>query len=186
MPEPKLAIDSEEYFESIYQHYKKKALNTSLNIVQNLSDAEEIMQDVFVEFYFKRVEFRGEASIGTWIYRITVNKSLDLLKKKKRQKHFAWFTSLFDPSSGKELHVSPDFQHPGVIMENEESTMLLFKNIEKLPEKQKTALILSVMEQLSYDEISLIMETTVSSVESLLFRARQNLRKWLEPQLNKK
>ncbi len=169
-------IESEEYFESVYQHFKKKVLNTSLNIVQNISDAEEIMQDVFVELYFNRQSFRGESQIGTWIYRITVNKSLDLLRKRNRQKNFAWLTSLFDVN-GKEMHAALDFEHPGVILENQESTAAIFKKIAALPENQKIALVLSVMEQLSYEQISQVMNKSIISVESLIFRARQNLRK---------
>ncbi len=172
--------DAEEYFQQLYGQYKKKVLNTALNMVQNLEDAEEIMQDVFVELYFNLHNFRGESALGTWIYRIAVNKSLDFIKKKKRKKRFGWLTQLFDPESGRELHVISDFVHPGIQMENQENMALLFSHIDKLPEKQKTALILSTVEQLSYEEISKVMETSISSVESLLFRARQNLKKNLE------
>ncbi len=169
--------DPEAHFQSLYAQYKRKVLNTALNMVQSLEDAEEIMQDVFVELYFNMSQFRGESSLSTWIYRITVNKSLDLIKKKKRKKRFGWLTGLFDENSGRELHVVSDFVHPGVLLENQEEMAGLFSMIDQLPEKQKTALVLSVMEQLSYEEISKVMDTSISSVESLLFRARQNLKK---------
>jgi RNA polymerase sigma factor (sigma-70 family) len=170
------ALEVEEFFQSVYTQYKRRVLNTALNMVQSMEDAEEIMQDVFVEVYFNLDGFRGDSALGTWIYRITINKSLDFLKKKNRKKRFGWLTSLFDPESGRELHVISDFKHPGSTMENEEEITNIFLHIEKLPEKQKTALILSVMEQLSYDEISKVMDTSISSVESLLFRARKNLK----------
>lgn len=169
--------DPDEYFQGLYTQYKRKVLNTALNMVQNLQDAEEIMQDVFVELYFNISGFRGESSVGTWIYRITVNKSLDLIKKRKRKKRFGWLTGFFDENTGRELHVISDFVHPGVMIENQEEMQALFGMIDALPDKQKTALVLSVMEQLSYEEISKVMDTTVSSVESLIFRARQNLKK---------
>lgn len=169
--------DPEVYFQSLYLQYKKKVLNTTLNMVQNLQDAEEIVQDVFVELYFSLSEFRGESSLSTWIYRITVNKSLDLIKKRKRKKRFGWLTGFFDENTGKELHVISDFVHPGVLLEKQEEMKELFRMIDQLPDKQRTMLVLSVMEQLSYEEISKVMETSVSSVESLIFRARQNLKK---------
>ncbi len=169
--------DPEAYFQRVYEQYKRKVLNTALNMVHSMPDAEEITQDVFVELYFGLEDFRGESQLGTWIYRITVNKSLDLIKKKKSKKRFGWLTGLFEEGSGRELHVISDFIHPGVLMENQEEMKQLFDSIERLPDKQKTALVLSVMEQLSYEEISNVMETSVSSVESLLFRARQNLKK---------
>ncbi|HVD98713.1 MAG TPA: sigma-70 family RNA polymerase sigma factor [Cytophagaceae bacterium] len=169
--------DPEAHFQEIYQQYKRKVLNTALNMVHDLQDAEEITQDVFVELYFNLPRFRGDSTLSTWIYRITVNKSLDLIKKKKRKKRFGWLTGLFDETSGKELHVVSDFIHPGVQLENQEEMSKLFAAIDRLPEKQKTALVLSVMEQLSYEEISQVMEASISSVESLIFRARQNLKK---------
>jgi len=178
--------NTQDDFQDIYAQYKRKVLNTSLNIVQNLEDAEEITQDVFVKLYYNLHLFQGNSSLGTWIYKITINKSLDLLKKKKRKKRFAWLSSLFDAESGKELHIITDFIHPGVLMENQEETAILFQYIEKLPDKQKTALVLSAIEQLSYEEISKVMDTSVSSVESLLFRARQNLKKWLTNHNQKK
>lgn len=169
--------DQEAQFQSLYGQYKKKVLNTSLNMVHDVQDAEEIMQDVFVELYFNISQFRGDSAIGTWIYRITVNKSLDLIRKRKRKKRFGWLTGLFDEQSGRELHVISDFIHPGVQMENQEEISAIFEMMDQLPEKQKTAMVLSVMEQLSYEEISKVMDTSISSVESLLFRARQNLKK---------
>ena len=174
------ALDAEEHFQSLYLQYKRKVMNTALNMVQNVQDAEEIMQDVFVDVYFNLGKFRGDSALSTWIYRITINKALDFLKKQKRKKRFAWLTGLFDPESGRELHVISDFKHPGSTMENEEEITTIFQHIEVLPEKQKTALILSVMEQLSYEEISKVMDTSISSVESLLFRARKNLKNKLE------
>jgi len=181
MFKPKVNIDSkdnlETYFLEVYGQYKRKVLNTALGLVQHLPDAEEITQDVFVTVYFELENFKGKSSIGTWIYRITVNKSLDFLKSKKRKKRFAWLTSLFDPESGEELHIIPEFNHPGVQLENKEDVTILFQHVNQLPDKQKTALILSVIEQLSYEEISKIMEISLSAVESLIFRARQNLKK---------
>ncbi len=168
--------DNEAYFERLYSTFNKKVLNTAFNMVRNRADAEEITQDVFVEVYFNLQNFNNNAGVSTWIYRITVNKSIDVLKKRNRQKRFAWLTSLFDTESGKELHMLPDIMHPGVIEENKEQMALLFKQIDLLPLNQKTALLLNVMEQLSYQEISEIMQVSISAVESLLFRARKTLK----------
>lgn len=74
---------------------------------------------------------------------------------------------------------SESFDHPGVSLENKERTQLLYQHIGRLSEKQRTAFILNRMEGLSYQEIAAIMEVSLSAVESLLFRAKQNLRKSL-------
>ena len=71
------------------------------------------------------------------------------------------------------------FQHPGVELENKEKAAILFKAIDSLPENQKKAFILHKTENLSYEEISEVLKTTISSVESLMFRAKQNLQKIL-------
>jgi RNA polymerase sigma-70 factor (family 1) len=165
-------------FDVIYETYKTKVFNTAIGYVQNQEDAEEITQDVFVEVYRSAAQFEGKSSPGTWIYRITINKSLDFIKSKQRKKRFAFLASLFN-DAGVLKHDVPDFHHPGVILENKERSAVLFKAIGTLPENQRTAFILSKLEGLSYAEISEVMETSVSAVESLLFRAKQNLQKEL-------
>jgi RNA polymerase sigma-70 factor (ECF subfamily) len=77
----------------------------------------------------------------------------------------------------------PDFNHPGIALEKKEDAKMLAKAIRRLPENQRIAFTLNKLEDLSYQEVSDIMKTTVSAVESLLHRAKQNLRKELEKQL---
>src|ERR1043165_562987 len=163
-------------FQQIYEQYKNKVFNTVLSYLQNSEDAEEVTQDVFLEIYHKLAQFEGRSSLSTWIYRIAINKSLDFLKAKSRKKRFAFISSLFN-DSGELKHDHPDFYHPGIALENKEKSAILFKAINFLPEKQKTAFILSKLEGLSYAEIADVMETTVASVESLLVRAKQGLKK---------
>jgi len=168
-----------ESFESLYDTFKDKVYNTSLSYLQSPQDGEEITQDVFLEVFKSLDSFKGESNIGTWIYRITVNKSLDFLRHKKRKKRFAFFTSIFDPETGEQKVEQSDFIHPGVELEQRERSAALFKAIDKLPANQKTAFILSKIEGLSYAEISEVMNTSISSIESQIFRAKKNLKKIL-------
>jgi RNA polymerase sigma factor (sigma-70 family) len=165
-------------FQEIYETYKSKVFNTVIGYLQNQEDAEETTQDVFVEIHRSIHTFEGKSSLSTWIYRISINKSLDFIKSKKRKKRFAYVSSLFN-SEGDLQYDAPNFHHPGVLLENKEKSVILFKAINTLPENQKTAFILSKVEGLNYVEISEVMQNTVSSVESLLFRAKQNLQKEL-------
>ncbi|NOS84884.1 MAG: RNA polymerase sigma factor [Ignavibacteria bacterium] len=162
--------------ESLFSIYKDKVFNTALSYLQNTQDAEELTQDVFIEVFNSAGKFKGDSAISTWIYRITVNKSLDKIKYQKRRKRFAVITSIFSPDSAELAIDTPDFIHPGIEIELKERSQLLFKALNDLPENQKTAFILSKIELLSQKEISEIMKTTVSSVESLIFRAKQNLK----------
>lgn len=163
----------------LVEKYGAMVFNTALGLLQHRSDAEDMSQEVFA-YAFQSIEnFRGEAKISTWLYRITVSKSLDLLKARKRVKRFGFLQSLFG-SDGANLAIDPPhFQHPGVLMEKEEQAKILFWAIEKLSENQKTAFVLHKLEDLSYAEIAEIMQLSLSSIESLLFRAKQNLRVYL-------
>ena len=80
----------------------------------------------------------------------------------------------------------PQFDHPGVQLEKKEDARLLFEAIESLNEEQKTAYILKNIQGLSYKKISKVMDKSTSSIESLIFRAKKNLKKYLEKKLNDK
>ncbi len=153
--------------------------NTALGLLQHRSDAEDMAQEVFA-YAFQSVEkFRGDAKIATWLYRITLSKSLDFIKAKKRLKRFGLLLSIFEGDGAKLAVDKPHFHHPGVLMENQEKAQILFLAIEKLPERQKIAFLLHKLEDLSYTEIADVLQLSLSAVESLLFRARQNLRQYL-------
>ncbi len=172
--------NNKSLFTAFIQQHQPLVYNTALGILQNKEDAEETAQDVFVEVYHQYKSFKGDSSISTWLYRITTNKCIDLLRKRKSKKRFAYITNLFTPETNEPVADIALFSHPGIIAENKEKAVYLMKAIEQLPANQKTAFILCEMEMLSYKEIAEIMQLSLSSVEALLFRARQNLRKTLE------
>jgi RNA polymerase sigma-70 factor (ECF subfamily) len=153
--------------------------NLALNYTQNVEDAEEITQDVFVSVYQSLNSFQENSSLSTWIYRITINKSLDFLKSKQRKKRFALLTSLFFDNSNDLKHNPPEYNHPGVLLEHKEALSKLFKVINELPNKQKTALILHKIEQKSQAEVAEIMYISPKAAESLIQRAKTNLSKKL-------
>lgn len=160
--------------ELLYEKHVKQVYNLALQYVQNVNDAEEITQDVFLAAYKGLDKFRHESNHGTWLYRITINKSLDFLKAKKRKKRFFWFTGELAEND------SVEWNHPGVLIENQEETAFIFSCINELPANQKTALILHKIEQLPLVEIAVIMELSSKAVESLVQRAKTNLLKKIE------
>lgn len=166
-------------FREVVEGTKGLVYNTALGIVQSGEDAEDVTQEVFVQLYESIRSFKGESKLTTWLYRIAVSKSMDHLRKKKRKKRFAFVQSLFGVNE-ELVHDPPDFVHPGVSLDNKEKAAHLFKAVDQLPEKQKVAFTLNRLEGLSYQEISDIMNLSIASVESLLHRARKNLRKTLE------
>lgn len=166
-------------FENLVKQFKNKVFNTSLSILQNVEDAEDITQEVFVEVFQSVKNFKGESKLSTWIYRIAVSKSLEFLRWKNRKKRFGFMQSLLYNNLTESILEIPNFFHPGIQLENKERAAILFAAINKLPENQKTAFILHKIEGLSYAEVADVMQVTVSSVESLLFRAKQSLQKLL-------
>ena len=163
-------------FEETYHDHKDMVFNLCLNYLQNLQDAEEATQDVFVKVHEKRASFQEKSSLKTWIYRITVNQCLDVLKARKRQKRSSFFQSIFGGENTTEREV-PDFNHPGVQLEDKETLEALYRRIDGLPDNQKTAIILKYLDDLPQREIAEIMQLSVKAVESLLMRGKQNLEK---------
>ena len=169
--------NGEENFARIVNERQQMVYNTALGIVQNEEDAEDITQEVFVKVYEGLNDFRKEASLSTWIYRITITTSLDFEKQKKRQKRGGLLQRVIGFNEAVE---KPDFFHPGVALDKKEDAAVLFMAIKKLPEKQRTAFVLHKVEGLTNNDIASIMETTLLAVESLQVRAKNNLRNFLK------
>lgn len=172
---------NEAAFRELVETHKDRVYNTALGIVQNAEDAEDVAQEVFIQVYRSIHQFKGESKLSTWLYRIATTRSLDLLRSRKSKKRFGMLTRLFGEEGEPNVEV-PDFHHPGIALDQKENAARLFQAIAQLPENQKTAFTLHKMEDLSYQEVADIMGNTVGAVESLMHRARQNLRKWLEKQ----
>ncbi len=164
--------------EDIYQLNKKMVFNLALQYTCNVQDAEEVTQDVFIKIFDKLSGFRKEADIKTWIYRITINHSLDFIKSKKRQKR-SFILSLFDNKQEFVENKIPEFNHPGIALENVEGLKNLMLKIYQLPEKQKTVIILLKIEDLKQKEVADIMKLSEGAVESLFQRAKTSLKKIL-------
>ncbi len=169
----------EAAFKTIVELWQDMVHNTVLGIVQNETEAEDITQEVFIKVFESIGSFKGESKFSTWLYRIATTKALDFLRSKKRKKRFGFIKSLFGSEHSDEPQLT-DFYHPGIQLENKERSAVLFRAIGRLPENQKVAFTLHKLEGLSYQEVSEVLKTTVSAVESLMSRARVNLKKDLQ------
>jgi RNA polymerase sigma factor (sigma-70 family) len=172
----KIIEGDREACKELYDQFSSRVYNTVLGILQNVEDAEDTTQEIFLQIYRSLESFKQESSLSTWIYRIAVNKAFEHIRSKRRKKRFAIVKSIF---TGEETEEPVDFVHPGIIEENKERGVILFRAIDKLSEKQKSAFILNKIENLSYKEIGEAMKLSLSSVESLIYRAKENLKKEL-------
>ncbi|HVZ95550.1 MAG TPA: RNA polymerase sigma factor [Chitinophagaceae bacterium] len=166
-------------FKQIVETWQGMVYNTALSILQNAEDAEDVTQEAFIQAFESVAKFKGESKFSTWLYRITVSKAMDHIRRKKRKKRFAFIESLYG-TNDKMVVDPPDFFHPGVSMERKENAAILFKAVEQLPPNQKTAFVLNKIEGLSYNEIGGVMKISDSAVDALLQRAKGNLKKILK------
>lgn len=174
----------EEAFRQLVELYKDYVYRICYSFLKQSEDAEDIAQEVFIEIHKSAAYFRAEAKISTWIYRIAVNKSINHLNS-KNYKFLRQVKSLFsiDDKPRKieaELNDQSDYS-----VEATEKSNILFKAIDSLPNNQKIAFTLNKVDGLPYQEIAEIMNLSLSSVESLLHRAKINLQKKLDHYFNK-
>ena len=166
-------------FSQLVEAYTGLVFNACLNTVRNREDAEDVVQEVFTAAYLSLEKFEGKSKLSTWLYSIALNKSKEFLRSKTRKKRFGIFTVLEKEDSHFVPEGTINYEHPGVQLENKERAAVFFEAIDKLAENQKTAYTLHKVEGVSYAEIAEIMETSVSSVESLMFRAKKRLKELL-------
>jgi len=166
-------------FNMLVDQYHDRVFNTAIGLLQNGEDAKDVSQEVFIEVLCSIPAFKMQSTLTTWIYRITVQKSLEWIRNKNRKKRFAIFISLFGKEDQIQKTDPAPFYHPGVLLENKERAAILFNAIGRLPLNQRTAFTLHKVELLSYTEIADVMQVSIPSVESLMHRAKQNLQRLL-------
>ncbi len=175
----RLKSGDNESFRIVVGKYQALVLNCSFKFLHNRELAEDVTQDVFVEVFESIHSFRADSKLSTWIYRIAVTKSLNCLKSQKRKKRFAVVISLFGDDEVEHQLSAPEDTHPDKGIENRERARILAWALERLPDNQRVAFTLSKSKDMSYDEISSVMDMSISSIESLIHRAKLNLRKTL-------
>jgi len=177
----RLCKREEQAFKEIVEKYKSLVFNACFNILQNSMDAEDIAQEVFIEIYESINKFRAESKLSTWLYRIAVNKSLNHARKHK----WRVMVKSFEDNAGRgtkdkigEIEDKNSGDSPFNI-EYKERASVLQQALDSLAENQRIAFTLSKFEDLSYQQISEIMNLSMPSVESLIHRAKINLQKKL-------
>lgn len=170
---------SQEAFRTFFRLYRLQVYNTCLGLLQHAEDAEDISQEVFIEVFRSASRFRGESKLSTWLYRIAYNKCLDHIRSGKREKRAGQVVRI-DGEPLHRLEGPSSFAHPGVALEQKERAKMLFAAIAALPENQRVAFTLHKVDGLSYKEICEVMQMQLPGVESLIHRAKQNLKKLLE------
>lgn len=176
-----LAGDREK-FRMLVEQYQQMVFRTCMGFLHNKDDAEDLTQDVFIQAYQSLSRFRGNAAFSTWLYRIAVNASLNKIRKSPLKLIMQQFENLSGDRKEKEISVFvTDEEDPEKILIRNEHVEWVRRALESLPDKQRTAIVLSKYDDLSQKEIAEIMTITEGAVEALLQRAKKNLREKLAP-----
>ena len=174
-----LIIQNKEAIQYLVHNYQKNVIKTAYYFVANMEDAEDLSQEVFLEILKSVGRFKKNASIYTWIYRITVNKSLDHLRRQKRRDALHQIGTFIKVSNDGTNRNDTELAVMDNRNDDKEKRKILDNAVNSLPENQKIAFILNKYDELSYKEIAEIMNLSHSSVESLIHRAKMNLQKKL-------
>ncbi|MEW6004764.1 MAG: sigma-70 family RNA polymerase sigma factor [Stygiobacter sp.] len=156
-------------FKILLVKHKEKVRNLVYLTLGDVDYVDDISQDVFISVYHKLNEFRFESKFTTWLYRITINKCKDYLRKKKVR---SIFVSIED---NDRIYGTKSFS------ENIDIPNLVRSAIEKLPEKLRVPLVMRDIDGYSYKEIADELGTEVGTIKSRIFRARETLKIILEP-----
>ncbi len=151
-------------FEAIVDRYQGRLLGFCRQMLGSTEDAEDVLQEVFVNAYRAMLADEREINLRPWLYRIARNRSLNHLRKPTAdaQESMDMVPAVEASSTAEKVHNREEFRQ-------------ILSDVNKLPETQRSALLLREMDALSYEEIAAAMETTVPSVKSLLVRARISL-----------
>ncbi len=169
---------NETAFKELVDKYQEIVLNTCYKFTGNKADAEDITQEVFISAFTSVHKFNEKSKISTWLYRIAVNKSLNHIRDNKKRKIFKSIDNFFGKDEKKELQIAYNPEDDRNTSEIEKERLKILNTaINSLPERQKTAFILSKYENLSYKQISEIMNLSLSSTEGLIHRAKINIQK---------
>jgi RNA polymerase sigma factor (sigma-70 family) len=151
-------------FETIVDRYQGRLLGFCRQMLGSTEDAEDVLQEVFVNAYKAMLADEREINLRPWLYRIARNRCLNYLRKPKA-----------DAQESMDMVPEVDAASTAERVHNREEFRQILSDVNKLPETQRSALLLREMDALSYEEIAAAMDTTVPSVKSLLVRARISL-----------
>ena len=152
--------------EQAYEKYADMLYRLALSHLKNKEDAEDTVQEVFIKYMHHFIPFTDEEHERAWLIRITVNRCYDLLRYKSKRNHEALDEITEMAAEEKELNTE------------------IFQILEKLPVKNKTAMILHYLEGFSVEEIALMLHVSVSAVKMRLSRGREQMKEEIEKEEN--
>jgi RNA polymerase sigma-70 factor (ECF subfamily) len=178
-----LTSDAPFAFDEVYEKNRERIYRLVLRLVRQAEDAEDLAQQVFLRAREKWEGFRGESEIATWLHRIAMNLAVDHIRRRRTRRE----TSLDAPLPGREedggslADALPEASSSGdQVYEEHQRDLQVRQAVAELPEKYREVVILREMEGLSYEETAALLQLSVETVATRLFRARNQLKNALK------
>ncbi|HEY6386608.1 MAG TPA: sigma-70 family RNA polymerase sigma factor [Candidatus Acidoferrum sp.] len=175
----------EQSFELLLQRYRTPLVNFLYRMVRAREEAEDLAQEVFLRVYRARKDYVPSAKFTTWLFRIATNLALNSVRDNRHQRMEVSLDApvTIDAEDGDEKPLDIAEKHPNIeqYLVEEARKKMIRHAIDKLPEKQRAAVLLHKYQELDYGDIAKILECSESALKSLLFRAYETLRVELAP-----
>jgi RNA polymerase sigma-70 factor (ECF subfamily) len=158
-------------FNQLVLRYQEKIYWIVRRIIPDHAAADDVVQDVFIKAYRSLPGFKGDSSFYTWIYRIAINLSLNEVRRRKLRQAFS--------IEQDDIHIGTEDSTPAELLEKKELQKQIQQAIARLPEKQKKVFLLRYYEELPYEEISKILNTSVGGLKANYFHAVKKIGEYI-------
>jgi len=176
----RIAKGDDDAFETLVNRHQTSVLNLIYRFIGDRTQAKDLAQEVFLRVWQTAKSYEPKAKFTTWTYRIATNLCFNELKAARRRRWFPFYRSEESNDNAIEDAYSDDSPTAEDLLLAKELTRQISETLQSLPANQRMALVLKRYDDLPYEEISRIMDCSVSAVESLLVRAKRTLQEKLE------
>ena len=165
-------------FEFLFDKYRERVFRIAYRFVRDKEDALEVAQEVFLRVYLSLAKFKTDSKFFTWLYRVTVNKSIDFTRHKRIRPAHGIDQAILEAQPAKPSAGGVD-RDPRVLAQEKDLDEKLASAVKTLSDKHRAVFLLHAMENLSYKEIAGVVGCSIGTVMSRLFYARKKLQEKL-------
>jgi RNA polymerase sigma-70 factor (ECF subfamily) len=168
-------------FDELVQRHRRRAFHYAIHLTKNPEEANDIVDEAFIRVFRSLMNFRGDSSFPTWLYRIVTNCYLDSRKKARNHREVSFEDAVYAGGEPIGPHLTYDQPTPHEHVERKERISLMESALNLLPKNTQTILLMYHADSMSYDEIAGSLRLPIGTVKSRLNRARLRLRRALQP-----
>lgn len=182
-PQPKTAQDARA-FEEIMRKHNRMLFRTARAILRDDAEAEDALQEAYVQAYNSMHTFRADSKLSTWLARIVANEALMRLRKEKRRAEIVPIQPTATVQEIEQISDSDMDKAPDAAAERRQMRRLLEQQIDELPDTYRTVFMLRAVEELSVEETAAVLDLPAATVRTRFFRARSMLREMLAQKID--